>query len=71
LLAEAARSECAPSMRAVKDSLAAPFHERDSPERMASLGIAEGVARKMRAGECYMVTCLEKIHAGIRLRLQP
>jgi len=28
LLAEAARSECAPSMHAVKDSLAAPLHEK-------------------------------------------
>ena len=28
LLAEAARSECAPSMRAVKDSLAAPFRAK-------------------------------------------
>jgi hypothetical protein len=27
LLAEAARSECAPSMRAVKDSLAAPLRK--------------------------------------------
>ena len=37
LLAEAARSECAPSMRAVKDSLAAP--------RMSSRGNRKTLAR--------------------------
>jgi len=38
LLAEAARSECAPSMRAVKDSLAAPLRAKWGESiRMASL----------------------------------
>ena len=46
LLAEAARSECAPSMRAVKDSLAAP--PRASGENRKALARANGTSRRAR-----------------------
>ena len=44
LLAEAARSECAPLMRAVKDSLADPL--RQSGENRKALARANGTSRR-------------------------
>jgi len=58
LLGEAARSECAPSMRAVQNSLTAPPRGkvgkigRPSPGQMARLGVpVGGRVRKMRPVE--------------------
>jgi hypothetical protein len=69
LLAEAARSECAPSMRAVKDSLAAPLRAkwgnsigRPSPGLMARLGVpVGGRVRKLRAVEDQSAPIPEEI----------
>jgi len=51
LLAEAARSECAPSMRAVKDSLAAPPRAKWGKSEGPRLGQVRVWARTGRAGE--------------------
>jgi hypothetical protein len=48
LLAEAARSECAPSMRAVKDNLAVPVWQRGENRKASSMRAVEPI---MGAGQ--------------------
>ena len=50
LLTEAARSECTPSMRAVKDSLAAPLKKAKS-EKQKALARAHGTSRRTSGWE--------------------